>query len=170
MAKSKLHSDFLGPFVICNGSINRPIVKETPTKDVAKVQNINYTPTVRVTFEDGSQDVWVSCGNDLAYKEARDTLPNVEFEKFARMAAAFEIVQTGSLAQQNYPSVVALHPGGRVDYLSTAVQEHMDFAKKLAQQVYDRRSAAYAERARATVDAPSVKKSTGVRAKVVRPL
>jgi hypothetical protein len=140
---TRLQSDFLGPFVECNGAINRPPAATSLNLDGPIVgTNIRYTPRVRVRDDAGREEHWHNCGDASAYREARKTLPRAEFERFAAMACAPEFAYNGA-ARALYPQMAKLIPPGPVDYLGKDWQEHDALSKTLSQAWCDRRNAAY---------------------------
>jgi len=143
---TRLQRDFLGPFVECNGSINRPPAATTLNLAGAIVaKNISYTPKVRVRDDSGGEEEWRNCGSASAYHEARKTLPQAEFERFAAMACGPEFAYNGA-ARALYPLMAKLIPQGVVDYLGKDWQEHMSLSKTLSQAWNDRRNAAYLDK------------------------
>ena len=139
---TKLQRDFLGPFVECNGSINRPPAATTLNLAGAIVAtNIRYTPKVRVRDDSGAEEHWHNCGQASAYHEARATLPHAEFEHFAAMACGPEFAYNGA-ARALYPQMAKLYPNG-IDYLSKDVTAHLALEKQLGETASERRNAAY---------------------------
>lgn len=132
----KLHHDFLGPFVECNGAINRPMEnKRVPSSLLKSVRPVAGTPTVHLKLENGSEQLWHDCGGAPAYKQARDTLPKDEFENFVAMAASFSVMSSGKGARALYPDVARHHPAGHIDHQSAQVREHLAESRRL-QQAY----------------------------------
>jgi hypothetical protein len=155
---TKLQSDFLGPFVECNGAINRPpstSALNLAGKVVAK--NIIYTPTVRVIDESGAQEVWHSCGQTSAYHEAKRSLSQADFELFAATACGFEFSYNDA-ARALYPQMAALFPQRVVDYRSKQVSDHLAQEEALAAADSARRSAAYLAKHGGVLPAPSARR------------
>lgn len=138
----KLQHDFLGPFVETNGQINRPEAT-TALKISGKlvVKNIIYTPRCKVIDEAGTEEQWHSCGEVVAYKEARETLTQAEFEHFAAMACGPSFAWSPQ-AKALYPQMAKLYPRG-IDYLSSEYKAHSQLSDALRDAVYARRSAEY---------------------------
>jgi hypothetical protein len=141
---TKLQRDFLGPFLECNGTINRPSdISQIAGAGVLSltIKHIIYTPTFKVLNGLGAEETWYACGGTSAYKEARDTLPKVDFEHFCLFACGPELMR---FSVTPYSGLRALFPKGYVDYLDPAFQAHMALEKALSSAFSGRRNAAYA--------------------------
>lgn len=141
---TKLQRDFLGPFLECNGSINRPSdISPIAGAGVLAltIKHISHTPTFRVLDGLGAEETWFACGDAYAYKEARDTLPKADFERFCLFACGPELMR---YSVTPYAGLRALFPKGHVDYLAPDFRAHMDMEKALSKASVWRRNAAYA--------------------------
>jgi len=134
---TKIQNDFLGPFVECNGSINRPTAPSSllDSKQI-QAKHVRYTPNVRVKDENGCEEIWTYCGLTSAYKEARDFMPKAEFERFAATACA-EILPT----MQNVPPLLVkeLCPLGYFDFRSKESRDHLALSTALSDAASKRR-------------------------------
>ena len=134
---AKLQRDFLGPFVQCNGAINRPArLSCFDSATVVLVAHVRGTPTVAVR-DTGSLEIWHACGSTEAYLEAKRTLPASEFENFALLACGPSLAGPGC----RLPLVRQRFPAGFVEYQSAEFIAHMALSRALASQVYARRAA-----------------------------
>lgn len=160
---TRLQTDFLGPFVECNGAINRPPTK-TGLNLAGKLvaTHIRYSPTVRVRDDAGGEEVWHACGQVGAYKEARDTLPQAEFERFAALACGPEFSRLAT-SRALYPQMAKLYPSG-IDYLSEPYKSHAALSDQLQNAEQARRHAGYVAKAAAQKAAPSGPAPVRVRA------
>lgn len=151
---SQLQCDFLGPFVECNGAVNRPpapTALDLTGKVVAK--NIIYTPRVRVIDAAGREEEWHSCGEVSAYHDARQSLSQAEFEHFAAMACGPQFSRNAA-ARALYPQMAALYPNG-IDYLSADYRAHSAQDEQMKKSFYARREAAYQAKRAAQPPAPA---------------
>lgn len=170
--------DVIGPFVQCNGAINRPMVDlDLPSLAFAKVKPIIYTATVRVFFEGpgDKQDVWHDCGSIGAYEQASNTMSSEDLLQFLRMETSFAVMDCGSASQAAYPWAKGFHPEGRVNHLSATVQKHFQLSKEMEAANSAKQALAYAERntkTRAKVDGPQPVASVraGKPARVMKPI
>lgn len=129
---AKLKRDFLGHYVECNGSINRPIVdRHAPIGSIIKVAHVKNTPHVKLTFEDGSTAQWESCGMTHIYNRAKKTLSEEKFHLFVLMDASYAVMSAGRAGALAYPEVAKLNPKGYLDYQSVEWQTHKSIIEKL---------------------------------------
>lgn len=139
---SHLRIDFLGPYLVCKGAINRPMeTLQLPNSELLMARSLPGTPTVLLTFENGKSCTWHDCGASTAYMQAKDTLSKSEFEHFAKMEASFSVMASGPVAHRLYPTVAAIHPLGHVDCRMPDVKAHMHTARQLTLAVKARRAA-----------------------------
>ena len=134
---AKLQKDFLGPFVECNGQINRPMTTTHLTcEKIIKVSHVADTPCVRVIFEDKSEDEWKNCGFVTAYKQAKKIFTENEFKDYVLMSASFSVMDSGAIAQKAYPDVANIWSTGHVQYGTEKVRKHLDLEKSLSDLFY----------------------------------
>lgn len=135
---TKVHTDFLGPFVEANGQITRPgELSRIVGSSIVKCKTIPHSPKVVFSDDMGNQETWYACGSTLAYREARNSLPQKEFEHFAILACG------PSLADRRFTQparVRPFFPNGCVNYLSQEFQAHMALSKELEKRVHSRRA------------------------------
>lgn len=141
---TKLQRDFLGPFLECNGSINRPsaisLIAGAGVLSLT-IKHVRYTPKYDVSNDVGGIESWRDCGYASAYEEARDTLPTADFERFCLYECGPELMRAPAVPF--YAAMRSLFPKGHVDYLAPDFRDHLDLSKKLKMAFTERRNAVY---------------------------
>lgn len=153
---SRLQHDFLGPFVECNGTVNRPGAKTELNLGDGKlaIKHVRYTPQFRVRDAAGNEETWYSCGEATVYHEAKATLPREQFERWAAMACAPEFAYSG-VARELYPAMAKLVPATVLDYLGVEWKAHSGLTEQLKAASVAMRQEAYLAKHGGKLPAPA---------------
>jgi len=135
--KTKIQNDFLGPFIECNGAINRPTANSSLLESkLIRISRIPRSSKVKIKDENGCEEYWHQCGSSVAYKESRDTMSKVEFERFAANGCAELLVL---LPKAPRALIKNLHPKGHFDHGSKEFRDHLNLTRSLCDAAIKRR-------------------------------
>lgn len=144
-----LQSDFLGPYFVEDGSIVRPMKKNTlKLSGELTSTRIDAGNAYNVTDLNDEQEIWRATMKEIVYLEANHFLKPADFERFVYLASAETLCAFG---RELYPHVMELFPDGYDPELPQA-RSHASLAKVIERSYYRRLAQNHFNKARAIRD------------------
>ena len=145
----KLQSDFLGPYIVEDGAIVRPMAPNTLKLSGELESRRNGTgESYTVSDLNDDQEVWHPTMKEIVYLEAHRFLKPAEFERFVCLGSAATVFRVGS---DIYPRIVGLFTDG-FDPALPHMKSHLSLAKVIEGSYYRRLAKNHFTKARAIRD------------------